>query len=93
MLMPYPPAPPGMLYVDADGLTSLTRQDLVQLYTRAIAAKKGGVGAGGNPTTKDISKMTPAEKKKEIARRRAEAQKEKVRRRRIDFAGVFRGRC
>lgn len=85
--------------LNVNGLTSflhLAHQDLVQLYTRAIAAKTGG-GAGGNPAAKDkdkdISKMTPAEKRKEIARRRAEAQKEKVRRhrRRLEFTGVLSG--
>lgn len=51
----------------------------MQLYMRAVGVKKGAEVAVGNPTAKDISKMTPAEKRKEIARRRAEAQKEKVR--------------
>lgn len=61
-----------------------TLQDLVQLYVRAVqrgAVVPGGGSAvaGGSSATKDVSKMTPAERKKEIARRRAEAQKEKVR--------------
>eukprot|EP00752_Nemacystus_decipiens_P010629 g9467.t1 len=57
---------------------AVEKKDLVQLYMRAIAPKKGAEGAGKNSAAKDISKMTPTEKRKEIARRRAEAQKEKM---------------
>lgn len=53
----------------------------MQLYMRAVQkGAPGQVVAGGSSAAKDFSKMSPAEKKKEIARRRAEAQKEKVRR-------------
>ncbi|CAM9374487.1 unnamed protein product, partial [Hapterophycus canaliculatus] len=52
------------------------KKDLVQLYMRAV--QKSPVGRGAVAAAKDFSKMTPAEKKKEIARRRAEAQREKM---------------
>eukprot|EP00903_Cladosiphon_okamuranus_P009432 g8993.t1 len=57
---------------------TVEKKDLVQLYMRAVAIKKGGEVTGGSPSAKDISKMSPAEKRKEIARRKAEAQKEKM---------------
>lgn len=59
----------------------------MELYTRAVqsgakpsksaVAVAGNGGANGDPT--DLSKMTPIEKKKEMARRRQQAQKEKAR--------------
>lgn len=56
----------------------------MQLYLRA-AAEKRPEGAGGNSAPKDVSKMkvTPAERRKELARQKAELQKEKVRYRHI----------
>lgn len=62
--------------LDLGSLVTTSWQDLVQLYMRAV--QRGAVAAGGGSGVKDVSKMTPAERKKEIARRRAEAQKEKV---------------
>lgn len=59
------------------GLTCSVWQELVNLYMRAVQ-KKPAAATGGDPSAKDLSKMTAAEKRKEIARRRAEAQKEKV---------------
>lgn len=60
------------------GRASLTFQDLVQLYMRAVQNRPAGRGDVAVAAAKDFSKMTPAEKKKELARRRAEAQREKV---------------
>ncbi|CAN0426153.1 unnamed protein product, partial [Ectocarpus sp. 12 AP-2014] len=56
---------------------AVEKTDLVKLYMRAVQ-RKPAAATGGDPSAKALSKMTPAEKKKEIARRRAEAQKEKV---------------
>lgn len=68
-------------------------QDLVELYTRAVGeggAAGGGGSKGGAPgsgklsnlkggsSSDGTSKMTPAEKKQEMAKRRAQANKEKV---------------
>ncbi|CAM9823752.1 unnamed protein product, partial [Sphacelaria rigidula] len=65
---------------------AVEKKDLVELYVKAM--KNGGGKAGtmtraGSATpaagsNADLAKMTPAERKKEIARRRAVAQKEKV---------------
>lgn len=57
----------------------------MELYTRAVqngakpskSAVVGNGGASAGPS--DLSKMSPVEKKKEMARRRQQAQKEKVR--------------
>ncbi|CAB1105130.1 unnamed protein product [Ectocarpus sp. CCAP 1310/34] len=57
---------------------AVEKTDLVKLYMRAVQRKPAAAVTGGDPSAKDLSKMAPAEKKKEIARRRAEAQKEKV---------------
>lgn len=51
----------------------------MELYGRAVkngAAKSYNKTSSGSTT--DLSKMSPLEKKKEIARRKADAQKEKV---------------
>ena len=57
----------------------------MELYTRAVqrgakpskTAAMGNGGAGGDST--DVSKMTPIEGRKEMARRRQQEQKEKAR--------------
>lgn len=63
----------------------LIEQDLVKLYMLAVRsggkASKAVMPGNGSASASltDLSKMTPAEKKKEMARRRAQAQKEKAR--------------
>lgn len=60
--------------------------------TLAVSGRAKPAGPGSNAELAK-SKMTPAERKKEIARRKAEAQKEKVRfsawRTELFFAGAF----
>lgn len=54
----------------------------MELYGRAVkngaARNSNKNAAAGTGSTTDLSKMSPLEKKKEIARRKAQAQKEKV---------------
>ncbi|CAM9439260.1 unnamed protein product [Laminaria digitata] len=63
---------------------AIEKKDLVELYTRAVqngakpskSAVVGNGGASAGPL--DLSEMSPVEKKKEMARRRQQAQKEKM---------------
>lgn len=62
-------------------MSMVSVQDLVELYVRALQNGGGKTSSSSKaivaPNT-DYAKMSPAEKKKEIARRRAEANKDKV---------------
>lgn len=62
------------------GVDGAVWQDLVELYVGAVrngGNKSSQVTPAGNGS--DLSKMTPAQKRQEMMKRRTEAQQEKVR--------------